>query len=181
MDFSTSPDNGYKQITCKASEYCQISEEKISIWDINGYLDMQSAFLSVDVTVDLTDENGNWYDYNLANEVDMKNNQWNHTLTTDSDAGNNDVIYFKEFTFANPDDTKPVDLYYHIENYAEDGTYYRMDESLYLIPGFVTGSVYVETEAIPNGYDSSWFQASQNGGYNMLKINNDSGNVTLAC
>ena len=142
---------------------------------------MKNSFLSVDVTVDLTDEKGNWYDYNLANEVDLKNNHWNHTLTTDSDARNNDVIYFKEFTFADPDDTKPVNLNYDISNYVKDGTYYSLHESLYLIPGFVQGSVYVETESIPNGYDYSSFQASQNGGYNMLKINNDSGNVTLAC
>lgn len=180
MHFHDDPYTEYKSIFCESSEYCQISED-LSVWDITGYLDMKNSFLSVDYTVDLTDENGNWYDYNLANEVDLKNYHWNHTLTTDSDARNNDVIYFKEFTFADPTETRPVDLFYQIENYAKDGTYYRLDESLHLIPGFVQGSVYVETESIPNGHDWSSFKASQNGGYNMLKINNDSGNVTLAC
>lgn len=180
IDLHTNPYTEFKIISCQPSEYCQISEE-ISVWRISGYLDMKNSFLSVDVTVDLTDTKGNWYDYNLANEIDLKNSHWNHTLTTDSDAGNNDVIYFKEFNFADPNDSKPINLDYHIENHAKDGTYYRLDEYLYLIPGFVQGSVYVETKSIPDGYDFSWFQASQNGGYNMLKINNDSGNVTLAC
>ena len=47
--------------------------------------------------------------------------------------------------------------------------------------GLAIGTVFVEAATIPAGSDFSTFHISQNGGYNMAKINNTAGIVTLVC
>jgi len=51
---------------------------------------------------------------------------------------------------------------------------------LNLVPGLITGSVWAESELLPEG-DFSRFVVAQDSGRHLAKIANDAINVTLTC
>ena len=171
--YHTVPESEIKHVACAAKEKCQV-EERLSIWKIQADLNMDDLTVSIDYSIGEIEGEG----YNLNNNVDFNSNKWIHTLTQEPQG---DVIFEKEFNFGDPEDAPPVDLHYVIENVPSDGNKYSMHEQLTFIPGFVMGTVLVETVFIPEGSDFTSFHVSQNGGYNMAKINNPAGIVTLVC
>ena len=171
--YHTVPESEIKHIACAANEKCQV-EERLSIWKIKADLNMEDLTVSIDYSIGEME----WEGYNLNSNVDFNGNKWTHTLTQEPQG---DKIFEKEFNFGDPEDAPPVNLHYVIENTPSDGNPYSMHEQLTFIPGFAMGTILVETVSIPEGSDFTSFHVSQNGGYNMAKIDNPAGIVTLVC